>query len=137
MQVLDFLLGLTPPDDVEIVTRANHAGNTPLHYAALNGKLDVCELLVEKVAKWGDGEDGGMAGMRGWKLVSRKNGAGCDAVAEAERGEKDDLVVWLLGKTDEFRKAAGLAEGEESADGKGGQQGEIEAKTVRGNDVLG
>mmetsp|Transcript_8311 Transcript_8311/g.6925 ORF Transcript_8311/g.6925 Transcript_8311/m.6925 type:complete len:126 (+) Transcript_8311:69-446(+) len=31
----------------EVVNQGNRQGNTPLHWAALNGHLDVCKILVD------------------------------------------------------------------------------------------
>eukprot|EP00453_Perkinsus_chesapeaki_P000121 CAMPEP_0185916252 /NCGR_PEP_ID=MMETSP0924C-20121207/3258_1 /TAXON_ID=321610 /ORGANISM="Perkinsus chesapeaki, Strain ATCC PRA-65" /LENGTH=61 /DNA_ID=CAMNT_0028641135 /DNA_START=13 /DNA_END=195 /DNA_ORIENTATION=+ len=31
----------------KVVNKGNKQGNTPLHWAALNGHLDVCKILVD------------------------------------------------------------------------------------------
>lgn len=57
----------------------NTAGNTALHWAALNGHLAAVKTLVAL------GADAAIL-----------NAAGHDAVFEAEQNGKDDVVGWLL-----------------------------------------
>ncbi|KAL8796433.1 MAG: hypothetical protein Q9182_007379 [Xanthomendoza sp. 2 TL-2023] len=57
----------------------NSSGNTPLHWAALNGHLDAVKILI------GAGAD-----------PTIRNNAGHDAVYEAERSGKTEVVEWLL-----------------------------------------
>ena len=68
----------------------NDAGNTALHWAALNGRLDCVKLLVESGAD-----------------VTIINKAGHDAVFEAEINDKGDIVEWLLGAVEELEKGIG------------------------------
>ena len=63
----------------ELINKRNESSNTPLHWAALNGHLEVCKLLV------GAGAD-----------MWTRNSAGNLAIFEAERAGKDDVVAWLL-----------------------------------------
>jgi len=63
----------------ELINKRNESSNTPLHWAALNGHLEVCKLLVN-------------AGADMWI----RNSAGNLAIFEAERAGKDDVVAWLL-----------------------------------------
>lgn len=62
-----------------IVNATNKEGNTPLHWAAYNGQLEVVKSLVD-------------AGADIWI----KNSAGHLAMFEAERAEKSDVVQYLL-----------------------------------------
>ena len=57
----------------------NGSGNTPLHWAALNGHLETVKLLVETGAD-----------------VTIVNKAGHDAVYLAEVSEKTEVAEWLL-----------------------------------------
>nr|POE87441.1 ankyrin repeat-containing protein yar1 [Quercus suber] len=62
-----------------IINQQNREGNTPLHWAAYNGHLEIVKSLV------GSGADMWM-----------KNSAGHLAMFEAERAEKNDVVQYLL-----------------------------------------
>lgn len=81
----------------------NTSGNTPLHWAALNGRLEAVEVLV------GAGAD-----------VTTINSAGHDAVYEAEVNEKNDVAEWLL------MQGKGLERGVGGADASAGAEGEAE-----------
>lgn len=72
------------------VNAVNDSGNTPLHWAALNGRLDCVKLLVESGAD-----------------VTIINKAGHDAVFEAEINDKKEVVDWLLGAVEELEKGIG------------------------------
>jgi ankyrin repeat protein len=72
------------------VNAVNDAGNTPLHWAALNGHLDCVKLLVQCGAD-----------------VTIINRAGHDAVFEAEINDKKEVVDWLLGAVEELEKGIG------------------------------
>jgi hypothetical protein len=72
------------------VNAVNDAGNTPLHWAALNGRLDCVKLLVQSGAD-----------------VTIINTAGHDAVFEAEINDKKEVVEWLLGAVEELEKGIG------------------------------
>ena len=57
----------------------NSSGNTPLHWASLNGHLEAVKVLI------GAGADPAI-----------RNKAGHDAVYEAEINGKDTVAEWLL-----------------------------------------
>ncbi|KAL8852437.1 MAG: hypothetical protein Q9221_002667 [Calogaya cf. arnoldii] len=81
LDVLQHLLP-SPPSSVPSplnVNLPNTSGNTPLHWAALNGHLDAVKILL------GAGAD-----------PTIRNVAGYDAVYEAERSGKQEVVEWLL-----------------------------------------
>lgn len=80
-----------------ILDAHNAAGNTPLHWAALNGHLEAVKVLV------GAGAD-----------VRVRNGAGREAVGEAEGGGRGEVVEWLLMVG---RGVDGGVEGEEREEG--------------------
>ena len=67
------------PTMLEILNTQNSAGNTALHWAALNGHLDAVKLLLE------EGVDPTIV-----------NGRGYDAIYEAEIAEKREIVEWIL-----------------------------------------
>ncbi|KAF8541608.1 hypothetical protein BDD12DRAFT_878460 [Trichophaea hybrida] len=81
--ILSTLPAPTTPDALPhaLLSHRNSAGNTPLHWAALNGHLEVVKILV-------------MAANADPTIT---NGAGHDAVYEAELNDKKDVVGWLLG----------------------------------------
>ncbi|KAI7139203.1 hypothetical protein KC316_g16553 [Hortaea werneckii] len=102
----------------------NKEGNTPLHWAAYNGHLEVCKLLVA-------------AGADMWV----KNAAGHLAMFEAERAEKNDVVQYLLeaggrkveqagqegqlGAEDEVEVVEGEASGSNGSAAVGGAAGDV------------
>ncbi len=82
---------------LSIINAQNNAGNTALHWAALNGHLDSVKVLLEQ------GSDPTITNQRGH-----------DAVYEAELNDKQKVVEWVLKEGGE-----GLEEGVagESAEG--------------------
>lgn len=100
----------------EVVDTPNAAGSTPLHWAAVNGKLECAKKLVA-------------AGAGVWK----RDGAGNLPVFEAERAGHDILVTFLL--------EAGGAEEEErrrvNGDGKEEDAEEVESTEDGVEDVAG
>lgn len=72
------------------INAVNDAGNTALHWAALNGHLESVKLLVESGAD-----------------VTIINKAGHDAVFEAEINDRNDVVDWLLGAVEELENGVG------------------------------
>ena len=99
-------------------TLKNASGNTPLHWASLNGHTEGVRLLVEHGAD-----------------SSILNDAGHDAVFEAERNEHGDVVRLLLGAGgkdcggverevvegvgDGVEEMEGVVEGDDGRDGSG------------------
>jgi ankyrin repeat protein len=82
-----------------LLNAVNEAGNTALHWAALNGHLESVKMLI------GAGAD-----------ITIFNKAGHDAVFEAEINDKKDVVDWLLGHVEGLEKSIGGAAG---GDGEG------------------
>ncbi|KAI9834956.1 MAG: hypothetical protein M1819_002679 [Sarea resinae] len=99
-----------------LLHRPNSSGNTPLHWAALNGHLAAVQALVRAGAD---------------PLL--KNSAGHDAVYEAEVAGKDEVVGWLLanGGLVEIEEAEGVES--EAAEG----EGEDDAKEVGDVEMAG
>lgn len=85
----------------EVINAVNDAGNTPLHWAALNGQLESVKLLIQSGAD-----------------VTIINRAGHDAVFEAEINDKQEVVDWLLGAVEELENGIGQT-GESSGDADG------------------
>ena len=71
----------SPPSNPQtaLLDSQNSSGNTPLHWAALNGHLDAVKTLISA------GADPAIL-----------NKAGHDAVYEAEINGKDAVAEWLL-----------------------------------------
>jgi hypothetical protein len=78
----------------ELINAVNEAGNTPLHWAALNGHLESVKTLIQSGAD-----------------VTIINQAGHDAVFEAEINDKKEVVDWLLGAVEELEKGIGRSGG--------------------------
>jgi hypothetical protein len=86
----------------EFLNATNESGNTPLHWAALNGHLESVKLLIQSGAD-----------------VTIINRAGHDAVYEAEINDKSEVVDWLLGAVEELETGIGRegqAEGDADED---------------------
>ena len=86
----------------------NAWGNTPLHWAALNGHLEAVKALV-------------VAGA----IMSIKNKAGHDAAYEAEMYSRNSVVEWLLQKDKEFESR--FEEPQESASTNGEMKAEAQS----------
>lgn len=118
MQLLDVIKILLPQSSDKVSTSApglinaiNDAGNTPLHWAALNGHLECVKLLIQLGAD-----------------VTIINKAGHDAVYEAEINDKKEVVDWLLGEVEELEKGIGQ-NSEAPADAEQEDGMEVEGET--------
>ena len=67
------------PAMLAIVNAQNNSGNTPLHWAALNGHLEAVKVLLEHGAD-----------------PTITNQKGHDPIYEAELNDKSDVVEWVL-----------------------------------------
>lgn len=85
------------PAMLAIINAQNKAGNTALHWAALNGHLESVKVLLEQ------GADPTITNQRGH-----------DAVYEAELNDKKEVVEWVLKEGGE-----GLEEGVSGEIGEG------------------
>ena len=104
-----------------LVNHQNVSGNTPLHWAALNGHIEIVKALVKAGAD-----------------PTVVNEAGRDAVVEAEYSSQagaEECATWLLRECEALERGAGGVldgEGEPSAGVEGGgvmqADGEEEAK---------
>jgi uncharacterized protein len=132
---LKYLLSLLPTDGAtraQLASHANHQGNTPLHYTALNHHLACVQMLVAAGAD-----------------PTIVNKAGHDAVFEAERatvavdesgdlktGEKAErgrkCVEWLLGCKEGTGLESGVKGGRvvEGEAEEGGAEGDAEGDAV-------
>lgn len=105
-----------------VVAHKNAAGNTPLHWAALNGHVKIVEALV--VVANAD--------------PTVVNSAGHDPVYEAELNEKMEVVEWILGNCEGLQEGIGGEAGEgEEEEGKeekeGGEGSKGKGKEANGN----
>lgn len=82
-ELAEYLLPLLPSP---AFSAQNTSGSTPLHWASLNGHLELAKLLVLAPASSGD------------KLIDIKNEAGYTAVGEAELAERSEIAMWLVGR---------------------------------------
>ncbi len=88
-----------------ILNAQNKAGNTALHWTALNGHLEAVKVLLE------EGADPTITNQRGH-----------DAVYEAELNDKTEVVEWVLKEGGEGLES-GVAGGEEGeAEDVGGEE---------------
>jgi hypothetical protein len=101
--VIDVIKLLLSPDTDKpaptFINAINEAGNTALHWAALNGHLESVKLLMHSGAD-----------------VTIFNRAGHDAVFEAEINDKGEVVDWLLGAVEELENGIGQTEAASSGD---------------------
>lgn len=106
----------------------NSSGNTPLHWAALNGHLDAVKFLISSGAD-----------------PAVRNQAGHDAVFEAEKSGKEEVVRWLLSEgrglersvTDGGGEKEAEEEEEEEAENEGGTGGREKEYGEKGEGVGG
>ena len=102
------LLALSSSNHALSLNLQNASGNTPLHWAALNGHLPAVKLLIEAGAD-----------------PTVINQAGKDAVYEAEANEKNELAAWLLTEGKGLESAAGSS----GVQGAVGADGEVDAES--------
>lgn len=102
IDIVKLLLSTSNSKPTPFLNLTNASGNTPLHWASLNGHLEAVKLLIEA------GGD-----------ITIFNKAGHDAVFEAEVNDKKDVVDWLLGHVEALEKSVGggASKGEGSAGG--------------------
>ncbi|KAI4251171.1 MAG: hypothetical protein L6R42_008482 [Xanthoria sp. 1 TBL-2021] len=104
LEILQHLLPSPPsytpsPPNINL---PNTSGNTPLHWAALNGHLDAVKILVCAGAD-----------------PAIRNIAGHDAVYEAERSGKQEVVEWLLKEGNGLERGVEGAKQDEEKDEEG------------------
>lgn len=84
-EVVKYLLSIVPKDKVKAwVNKQNGTGNTALHWASLNGKLDIVKLLCEEY----DADP------------FIKNNFDHDAIFEAENNGQEEVETYYLKKYD-------------------------------------
>lgn len=81
VDVLEYLLPLVPSP---LLAQQNHAGSTPLHWAALNRHLHVAQKLIQHPG--GPGVD----------LIDIKNAGGRSPLGEAEMAEWNEGAQWFV-----------------------------------------
>jgi ankyrin repeat protein len=103
--IVKLLLSTSSSKPASFLNLTNASGNTPLHWASLNGHLEAVKLLIEA------GGD-----------ITIFNKAGHDAVFEAEVNDKKEVVDWLLGHVEALEKSVGGG----ASNGEGGAGGDEE-----------
>lgn len=105
------------PTMLAILNTQNQAGNTALHWAALNGHLDSVKVLLE------EGSDPTITNQRGH-----------DAVYEAELNDKKDVVEWVLKEGGEgLEEGVGGETAEDAADDAADEDMDIGKDSGDGN----
>lgn len=94
-----------------ILNTQNKAGNTALHWAALNGHLEAVKVLLEQ------GADP--------TIINRR---GHDAVFEAELNDKREVVEWVLKESEQLYDGTWDGEGQ-------GEGVEVTGTGCRGEDT--
>jgi uncharacterized protein len=102
------------PPMLKVVNKQNKAGNTALHWAALNGQLDAVKMLLEQGAD-----------------PTIKNARGHDAIFEAELNDKSEIVEWVL-KNGGKSLQMGIGD-----DGEGERDGNEDIKFESAGDMIG
>ena len=117
LDTLKELLTLSASNHALSLNLQNASGNTPLHWAALNGHLPAVKLLIEAGAD-----------------PTVINKAGKDAVYEAEANEKNELASWLLteGKGLESAVGGSLDHIAPGVGGEGDAEGQLEEAMKEG-----
>lgn len=87
-----------------LLRRQNASGNTPLHYAAMNGHLPIVKSILEALKSNTSKEEYS-------SYLTMKNNAGHDAAFEAETANKEDVVTYLLGAMDDADVELGASAG--------------------------
>ena len=105
------LLTLSSSSHALSLNLQNASGNTPLHWAALNGHLPAVQLLMEAGAD---------------PTVTNK--AGKDALSEAEAAEKNEVAAWLITEAKGSQSVVGssLEQDAGGVGGEGGVEGRLE-----------
>ena len=113
--LLSYVQDKATPVGSELINAINEAGNTPLHWAALNGHLESVKLLVQSGAD-----------------VTIINKAGHDAVFEAEINDKKTVVDWLLETVEELEKGIGQSgERDNEDEDEGVERKDSSGRTVK------
>lgn len=96
-----------------ILNSQNKAGNTALHWAALNGHLEAVKVLLE------EGSDPTITNQRGH-----------DAVYEAELNDKKEVVEWVLKEGGEALESGVAGEGGEGEADEDADEGDPQEESA-------
>ncbi|KEF54931.1 uncharacterized protein A1O9_09374 [Exophiala aquamarina CBS 119918] len=136
LEIVTYLLSLLAPSESlhgspsgttadksapQLVNHRNVSGNTPLHWAGVNGHLEVVKKLV-------------LAGAD----PTIVNAAGRDAVVESEASAKEgaaECAVWLLKNCEDLEKGVAGGDGEQEQEAEVGEGPDKDEGTGAADDV--
>ena len=115
----------------KLLLNVNESKSTALHWAALNGKKEVCLYLCSLARLLQQGEEGDDNIEH--KLTFAENNIGLTPASEAERSGHEDTVVELLGHMDKLDNGTQRQTNANENDDKGENDNDEELKIQVGD----